>query len=412
MKHTLALSFILFISQVTFSQNQEKCKEIAEIVLEAVSKQDFKTIKPYLANDFIIGAQKMPIAEKVLQLLVSKLDLEQYKATNTVNESGLILNYDVKYKNIGKKKAQIIFNSDNKIKKLELLEIQVKTLEKDKIEITYNPNNLIEIPFTQMGRLIVVKAKIDEIERDFILDSGAPFTIINSKYINEKEQETMSLTKGVNGKNISGMDIDTLNVDFYGIRTNQQAHVISDISHLEKDSTKIYGLIGYNFIKEYDILFDYENKTITLIKPDYFETYQTNLIESKSKIKTVSFILRNHIPIIPAIISNNIYNMGIDCGAEANLLDNKYYINVINSLEKVETNTLLGASKDKQEVKSAILKDFYIGGFLYEKTKFIFTDISHLNKNKNKVIDGLLGYEFLSKQLTLLSYKRKEIIIM
>ena len=41
---------------------------------------------------------------------------------------------------------------------------------------------------------------------------------------------------------------------------------------------------------------------------------------------------------------------------------------------------------------------------------FTFNDISHLNNAYKMEIDGLIGYEVLSKQKTLISYKRKEII--
>lgn len=46
----------------------------------------------------------------------------------------------------------------------------------------------------------------------------------------------------------------------------------SDLSHLEK-GTDVYGLIGYDVYKDYDLMFDYKKKTMTLIDPDYTETF-------------------------------------------------------------------------------------------------------------------------------------------
>ena len=43
--------------------------------------------------------------------------------------------------------------------------------------------------------------------------------------------------------------------------------MMSDLSHLE-NGTEVYGLIGYDVHRDYDLLFDYKGKTLTLIDPD------------------------------------------------------------------------------------------------------------------------------------------------
>ncbi len=411
MKYISTLILALFIAQFAFSQNQEKCAKIAETVFEAIIQKDFETIKPYLTKDFTIGGQQTPIAEMVLKQLINQLDLQKYTATNTTsNASGLTLNYDVEYKGLTAKKALFVFNADNKIEKLELLKIEVKNLKRDDVSIQYNPAKLIEIPFIEMGKLIVVEAKINGTKRNFILDSGSPTTIINSKYANKKDVKSISTAKGATGNNISGMDIQKYSIDFYGIKTNAQKALVADISGLEKDSMKIYGLIGYDFIKEYDVLFDYKEKIIKLIKPSYFETYKKERLKQHS-IKTIPLILRGHIPIITAEIAKKKYRMGIDCGATVNTLDKKYYLDIKAYLRKEEVDSLTGISKEKKIIKTAVLKKLYIDKTLYKRTNLALMDMAHLNKNAKITIDGLLGYEFLSKQGTLLSYKRKEILL-
>ena len=44
--------------------------------------------------------------------------------------------------------------------------------------------------------------------------------------------------------------------------------MMSDLSHLE-NGTEVYGLIGYDVYRDYDLLFDYKGKTLTLIDPDW-----------------------------------------------------------------------------------------------------------------------------------------------
>ena len=82
----------------------------------------------------------------------------------------------------------------------------------------------------------------------------------------------MSTAQSVNSS-ISGQDVIHIDsFDFYGIKTQDKDFVMSDLSHLLKDE-EIYGLIGYQVIKDYDWLFDYANKTLTLIEPDKTDSY-------------------------------------------------------------------------------------------------------------------------------------------
>jgi len=183
-----------------------------------------------------------------------------------------------------------------------------------------------------------------------------------------------------------------------------------DISHLELDGRQIYGLIGYDFLSKYDVLYDYSKNIVVLIKPDYFETYRKEKLAGHS-IETFPLEWRGHIPIICIRIGDRNYNMGIDCGAAANLLDTNFFTEVKGFLKKISSQSLSGASKGKQEVTDALLKKFKIGTTAYKNTHFVFSNIAHLNQEKEVNIEGLLGYEFLSKFPTLLSYERKELLL-
>ena len=44
--------------------------------------------------------------------------------------------------------------------------------------------------------------------------------------------------------------------------------MMSDLSHLES-GTEVYGLIGYDVYRDYDLLFGYKGKTLTLIDSDW-----------------------------------------------------------------------------------------------------------------------------------------------
>lgn len=415
MKHILLAILIVVFSTTAFSQNRVECEKIVSIVFDAVSKQDMSLIKPFLSEDVKISGQSSPISEKVLEQLVNSLGaIKAFTLTESDSSTLLTMKYEVEYEKFGNKQAFFEFDQNNKIRTMDLLKIEIKTVKKDPAKMEYNPSNVIEIPFIRMKDLIVVKASINGEERDFILDSGLGFTSINSKYIAENTTETeknvLITTKSVYNESLSGTNVVRTNIDFYGIRLHNQEVLTLDISHLEFEGRSIYGLIGHDFLSKYDVLFDYKKNLVILINPDYFETYRKEKL-SRNLIETLPFELRGHIPILQIKIGNDYYKMGLDCGATVNLFDTNILSKIKGNLKKITTNGLSGASKNNKDVTHAVLKKFYAGTTLYKNTQTVFSDISHLNKAKNVKIDGLLGYEFLSKQLTLLSYQRKELLL-
>ena len=187
--------------------------------------------------------------------------------------------------------------------------------------------------------------------------------------------------------------------------------MMSDLSHLE-NGTEVYGLIGYDVYRDYDLLFDYKGKTLTLIDPDYTETF---LKERKYEYEEVPFEMSKamrHIPLINGQIGTSNLTFGIDCGASSDLLDSGRWDEFKNMMKRVKTTKLKGISNDKgTEVHAGKLKSLKIGGKTFKNTRTVFNSISHLNMSKDERIDGLIGYQILSKQKTVLSYSNRKLIL-
>ena len=274
----------------------------------------------------------------------------------------------------------------------------------------------VTIPFIMINNLIAVEVMLNNEKRVFLFDSGSPSVILNSKYLTKNDtthKDTIS-SKGVGGS-ISGMDIEQIEkLEFGGIIMENQDILTLDITHLEKaleTNIEIYGLIGYELIKDYDLLFDYNKKELTLINPDFFTQYKNDEL-SDYKFTIVPFELESHIPIIKARIGKKEYSFGIDSGSETNLINSELLPSIITHLKHIEKNTLVGADKNSIEVTKGLIKKLFIGERQFKNVPTVFNDISHLNNGYNLKLDGLMGYELLSKQKTLISYRRKQMMLM
>ncbi len=400
------------IGNSILAQDKKICEKIVGIAIEAVNNSSTDELKKHLASDFTCAGQNGIVAIKVMEQLVTQLNehISDVSKISEQQENGtLTLVYDFNYsKKLGHKNATFVFDTNNQLKQMDLLSVQIKKVS-TKNDFEASARDIISIPMEIVDGLIIVTAKLDGFERKFILDSGAPTLYLNSRYFANDSIISISSAKDVNSS-ISGQDVIRIkSFDFQGIKIQNTDFVMSDLSHLlEKE--EIYGLIGYQTIKDYDWLFDYANKTLTLIKPDKTDDYI-----SKMQYTTYEFPLKmasetSHIPFVEAKIGKTEVALGIDCGASVNLLDTALFDKLKNDLTNITTTELTGASVQKAKVQEASVKSLTIGKILFENMPTVFKDMNHLNSQWENNIDGLIGYEILSNQKTLVSIKNKKII--
>lgn len=411
----ISLILLLFFSQNLKAQSIAECERIVQETVNAINNHSAENLQTYLASDFECSGQKGNVATLVLNEIVGQLNehVSRYeKVSENNDEKGLALVYKFTYSRLGERTTTFVFNDENKIKRLDLFTVMVKKADKE-MEIEKPQAKMITIPIElTTDNLMVASATINGEKCKFIIDSGAPSLYLNSKYFkrgNEKGN-AISTSKGINGS-INDQDIISVDsFDFNGIQAKNAKVVMSDLSHLEH-GMKIHGLIGYSIYKDYDLLFDYQNKTLTLIAPDYTDAF---LKENKYKFSEISFKQEktlSHIPCINARIDETNLVLGIDCGAGSNLLDSKLWEPLQKNLKDVGTTDLKGIDNSKgTETHKGRLKSLKIGNRQFKNTNTVFGNISHLNKNRTEAISGIVGYEILSRQKTVLRYKSQKLV--
>lgn len=418
MKNLIAIILVLFSINFAKAQDETECKKIVLQIYESINKKDSEPLLKHLSDDFSFEGYSGEIAKQIIQQLFSQLNTQISNINKISSEKTdvLTLIYEADFGEIGKKTSTFVFNNKDQLKSMELLKLKVETICRDETRLTENDQEYFTIPFKKVGNLISVEGKLDGINRTFLFDNGAPVLILNSAHfvkdtINKKKLIS-SNAKGVGG-NITNMDIDIIkSFEFGGIKMEAQKVVSMDLSHLEKETkTTFYGLIGYQTFKDYDLLFDYRKNTITFIKPESTKEFLEKNFKSKNR-KEVPIQMGSHLAVVDAFINGKKYSFGIDCGAESNLIDLRLKGELISNFRNIKTDSLSGANKEIVETLTGKLNLIEIGGVKFKKTETCFSDISHLNNNYELKLDGLLGYEILSKQPTLISYKNKKIVFL
>jgi hypothetical protein len=416
MKTLSAIALFFWSATYMVAQDAATCERIVAEIYEAVNQQNAEPIMQYLADDFTIAGQQGEIARLVVPQLFAQLGVK-VTAIEKVSEqwqNGLTLKYEGNFGDNGKRTSSFVFNESNQLREMNILEMEVM-VKGSEASINKSSDDYFTVPFQRLGNLIAVEAELNGVKRLFIVDNGAPTLVLNSAHFQKDttvQRKTISSTKGAGGV-ITGMGIERINsFALPGISMDAQEVIAMDLSHLEAAlETEFYGLIGYEIYRDYDLLFDYPKNELTFIKPEATPNYLRANFPAK-KVSEVPLALNGHIASVQTKIKGRFYNLGIDCGAESNLLDLSYQEALMRELTEVTTDTLKGADTNAIAIQSGKLKKMRIGNRQFKDTQTSFSDISHLNEGYDIKLDGLIGYEILSRQLTLLSYANKRMIFL
>ncbi len=410
----LLLSAMLLSETRLFGQAPTECQKIVNATVDAVNSRSAAHLWEYLSEDFVCANQKGAVAVRVLEMIVAQLADEVTGFTLSSEEYGdgvLTQVYDFDYKMRGHKSVTFVFDADNKLKQLELVSAKVKTVN-TRTEFELPQQQIITIPFEICDNLLIVKAEINGIMRDFILDSGAPTLMLNSAWFKgNDEKRSISTVQGINSS-VGGADITRIeSFDFGGITARDRDFLMSDLSHLVA-GREIYGLIGAQVIKDFDWLFDYKAGTLTLIRPDRTADH---IVENGLRAHSAPLVMASetsHIPCLKASADGLDLLLGIDCGATANLLDDSLWDRLKKSLKKRSSATLKGASDTATTVREATLKSLTIGDVTFKELRTAFSDIDALQRNWQQEVAGLAGYEILSRQPCIVSIHSKKIMFL
>ena len=158
--------------------------------------------------------------------------------------------------------------------------------------ISDSPNCVI--PFTRAGNLILVKGRADSIEGNFILDTGAPYLVLNLTYFrnygtvvpNEEQASIAGIGSPVAKTVLKNFTLGT----FHYTRVNAD---LTNLGNIENSKgVKIIGLLGVALFKQFEMIIDYERGVIYLHridkKADKF--YQNEMLRDTSL--TVLLILQ------------------------------------------------------------------------------------------------------------------------
>ena len=259
------------------------------------------------------------------------------------------------------------------------------------------------IPFSRAGNLILIKAKADKIEGSFILDTGAPGLILNTTYFRDY-QVLEGTTNGEQSGGITGSITDygrtmIRKLSFGAVHYHKVEADRISLAHIENNKgIKIFGLLGVQLFKHFEMIIDYENSEIHLhhISKKEAKSYQHRMLNDTSAYSVFDIQLTDNKILTYGKVGGKRLTFLVDTGAESNGIDSRLSENILDSVAITRRITLNGAGNAKVDALYGDMRNFTIGERSVSTMPVLVTNMAKMCFSYNRCLDGMLGFDFLS----------------
>lgn len=241
-----------------------------------------------------------------------------------------------------------------------------------------------EIAFKNLAGIILMSARIDGAEGWVAFDTGAMQTALNKNYFLELGGKTTEVarfdgevaTAGAVETHLHELSLDGITVNDLPVLLMDMAYVENSLRTIELE-LRFLGSVGIEAVGKAPVLVDYARSVIT-IDPDI----DTNDMESLP-------LSMETLPVITLEIAGEPHRFVLDTGANTCLLSRELS-------GKIETSPVPNSPG------LCTIPLIKAGEREYFDVTAAFTDLSHIQKRVD--VDGVIGYQIVSKQLSLLDF--------
>ncbi len=262
------------------------------------------------------------------------------------------------------------------------------------------------VSFGSNHGLITLVAEVDNKSGFFILDTGAPGLILNQRIF--KGFETDKDLFDIHGVDLTVQTkIVQLTIGDFDMTADA---LITDFTSIEAvTSLNLLGVIGNSVFKNTEIVFDFVFKELTIYRLDK----KGNPIQVRSlhepPLEALPFEFKGSMPVIEIFIGGRTMKMAIDSGAGMNVMEVENQKNIEPFLEPMDTKYLVGFGQESQLTPAVLVVISSVGDIRCPPMRAFLISLKKLNKElPGPKLDGIIGYEFLSRYRVAINYIKKE----
>jgi hypothetical protein len=258
------------------------------------------------------------------------------------------------------------------------------------------------IPFNRAGNLILIQARVDTIEGNFILDTGAPHLVLNHTYFRdypaEMEHDGQQTSIAGQGDHIYKTRVREL--AFGAMQFFQLDAHLTNLGNIENaKGIKVLGLLGLDLFRQCELIIDFEKSLIYLHRIGKKEaaTYQHQMLKDTSLYRTFPIAFSSNRLTTTTEVAGKKLKLAIDCAAESNILDSRLPDNILSLITINRRVKLAGPGDKKVDALYGSLANMRMGEKIIENLPVIVINLEFTCFNDGSCVNGVLGFDFLSQ---------------
>ncbi|GJM33757.1 MAG: hypothetical protein DHS20C18_27580 [Saprospiraceae bacterium] len=278
------------------------------------------------------------------------------------------------------------------------------------LRLSTTPLSEFVLPFQLFKNLIVVKAYADGQQGSFIIDTGASSTILNATYftglINRDQQSTDF------AGSFTTFREKVIQFNWGHGQTTSVRAMITNFDALKKlFGVDIMGYIGYDILQDYEIVFDYQRREITLFELNNKGWRKYDSPIHADATDSITLGRNDYLPYLTLEVGGKKLKLGIDSGAAFNLLRTGLTKKIDRHFQKDGFVKIAGYSGKVALCQKGILQKMNLNNIPWAPMNCVIQDIDHINTTLDTQLDGLLGFEFLKQYKVAINYRKNRLYI-
>ena len=256
------------------------------------------------------------------------------------------------------------------------------------------------LPFSKVGNLIIVKAVVDSVQGNFILDTGAPGLILNLVYFRDypvtiiADEQPTGMSSGatqVNRTSVKTFSLGDLN--YMGWDAD-----LVDLGHIENSKgIRILGLIGFDLLKQCEMVIDYEKSLIHIQKIGKHEkkNYKSRHLEEDPYYISLPITIKDNKIITETQMKGKKYHFVLDSGAETNIIDSRLPDKFLEEVNITGRLNIRGTGNSTVEALKGDLSQLKLGEESLENLPVLVANLERTCFSLNGCANGVLGFDFM-----------------
>jgi len=267
----------------------------------------------------------------------------------------------------------------------------------------------LAVPIKRAGNLIIVEAMVDSVEGNFVLDTGAPYLVLNETYFRDAPKIADQESGGINGTSSGSFTTEVHNFKILDLTYSRLTADVTDLSFIENGrGIKILGLLGNRLFTKFALTVDLFRNVLYIQKLDNNGNIpETERIYS-DRFMVSPFRYLNDVVFLKGTFENTTFWFAFDSAAETNLLDYRKTKRMQDSMTVINRSKLTGVGGSSFEVIYARFDNLIVGDRKFMKNHVLLTDLEKMGRTYDYKVDGILGYDFFVRGIFTINYVKKE----